>query len=96
MRKLILKNKNNEIARVFLVEKETFEVVIPTETNRLEIVSDIKELKDQKIDFTSVTTSSLSELKKRDLKIGKYGTLTIIDDRLDVSPSYKPVEESNE
>ncbi|MCB0349516.1 MAG: hypothetical protein KDD37_11820, partial [Bdellovibrionales bacterium] len=91
--KFVIENKKGEVVRSLDWQGIKLHIVYRHDTRRIETTDDIKSLKDQKIEFTSIEIVRKSDVQKRPVDIDQVGTLRYLENIDSLSPSPKTVDD---
>ncbi len=91
--KFVIENKKGEVVRTLDWQGIKLHIIYRHDTRRIEMTDDLKALKDQNIEFTSIEIVRKSEVQKKPVDIGQVGTLRYLENIESLSPSPKTVDD---
>ena len=94
-KRIVLENTLGQTVRTFNNMPETFEIVLRLDTGRVMGVKNLKELKDEGIEFKKLATVKADTLTYKGIDLNQYGTVKVVKEVRNFSPSVKLKPESN-
>lgn len=83
----ILENKKGQVARVFDWEANSASIVYLENTQRLQAMSDLSQLDDEKVPYSVIAEVSKDQIKKSPVKLAGLGTLKYVSEVGTLSPT---------
>jgi outer membrane biosynthesis protein TonB len=94
--RLVLENQNGEVVRTFGLDSNTFSVVYRHDVRRIEVLTNTRELDEQKISYDILKTTTADSIAKRAVSFENGGKLRWVKEITKVAPSLNVADDSEE